>query len=121
VVPVLVVRNGPQAGASRPLDDVLVVGRSQRADLVLADEAVSREHARLSPEGMTVVVEDLDSANGTWVDGERIDSPCRVEEGTVILVGDTELVVSMESGEDALTPSEPTVIRPAEDSGVTRS
>ncbi len=101
-----------------------MIGRSMRADIVLRDEAVSREHARVRPEGVTVIIEDLGSANGTFVNGEGVDEARRLEAGDTILVGDTELVVSVESGEyteQVSTPSEPTVIRPAPETGKTRS
>jgi pSer/pThr/pTyr-binding forkhead associated (FHA) protein len=114
-IPTLEVQAGPNSGASYAIPKQLVLGRSRSADLVLADEAVSREHASVRPDGVTVVIEDLGSANGTWVNGEQIDSPCRVEEGDLIQVGDTTLALLTEDDEvdeDRLTPSEPTVIRP---------
>ena len=113
--PTLLITAGPDAGTSHPLAEDAVVGRSLRADIVLSDEAASREHARLRPEGVTVVIEDLDSSNGTWVNGEQIDSPRRLEEGDVVQIGDTTMTLNMETGEqpsETLTPSEPTVIRP---------
>jgi len=47
----------------------VAIGR-QDADLVLQDPEVSRRHALLRRSGKTVVVEDLDSTNGTFVNGE---------------------------------------------------
>jgi pSer/pThr/pTyr-binding forkhead associated (FHA) protein len=111
----LSVNSGPDRGASYPIPDELVIGRSAGADIVLRDEAVSRRHASVRPEGVTLIVEDLGSANGTWCNGEQIDAPCRLEEGDLIQLGDTELRVGVESGEARSpdsTPSDPTVIRP---------
>ncbi len=113
--PTLLITVGPDAGTSHSLAEDAVIGRSLRADIVLSDEAASREHARLRPEGLTVVIEDLDSSNGSWINGERIDAPRRLEGGDVIQIGDTTMILSLETGEqptDTLTPSEPTVIRP---------
>lgn len=50
----------------------IVVGRSSDCDLVLGDPSVSGRHARLSWRGDKILVEDLGSANGTWVDGKRV-------------------------------------------------
>ncbi|MCA9535296.1 MAG: FHA domain-containing protein [Myxococcales bacterium] len=50
----------------------IVVGRSRDCGLVLSDGSVSGRHARLSWQGATLLVEDLGSANGTWVRGQRV-------------------------------------------------
>lgn len=50
----------------------ILIGRSTDAGLWLSDDGVSRKHARLIRSGPSYVVEDLDSANGTFVQGERI-------------------------------------------------
>jgi pSer/pThr/pTyr-binding forkhead associated (FHA) protein len=69
------------------------IGRLDHCDLVLHDALVSREHGLLktSTEGLTL--EDLNSVNGTYVNGERIDR-VRLEPGDVIRMGKTELKVS---------------------------
>ncbi len=116
----LLITAGPDEGSSHQLVDELTVGRSLRADIVLNDEAASREHARLRPEGITVVIEDLDSSNGTWVNGERIEIATRLEEGDVVQIGDTTMSLQFGTGEgptETMTPSEVTVIRPPPDIG----
>lgn len=50
----------------------ILVGRSNRADFIIDDESVSRNHARFVYLDGTLHVEDLDSMNGTWVDGEKL-------------------------------------------------
>src|SRR5690606_2965603 len=50
----------------------ILIGRSAEADLWLSDDGVSRKHARLVKSANTYTVEDLSSANGTFVQGERI-------------------------------------------------
>jgi diguanylate cyclase (GGDEF)-like protein len=64
------------------------IGRSQDAELWLADDGVSRKHARLVPEGGRFFIEDLDSANGTFVQGERIKRRL-LEDGNLIQIGPT--------------------------------
>jgi hypothetical protein len=50
----------------------IVVGRSEDCDVVLRDPSVSGRHARLSWRGDKILLEDLGSANGTWVDGRKV-------------------------------------------------
>jgi hypothetical protein len=50
----------------------LVIGRSSGCQLVLADDTVSRRHAELFVEEGRWLLRDLDSSNGTWVNGRRI-------------------------------------------------
>ena len=85
----LEVLDGP--GDLRAVEGRLTIGRGRAADLVLADDSVSRSHAAVWPEGSTVVVEDLDSSNGTWVNGERMDGRQRLHDGDVVRIGQTEL------------------------------
>lgn len=66
--------SGRYQGGEFPLAEGsrLVVGRDKKADLTLADELVSREHAQMLPAGDYVILQDLRSTNGTFVNGERI-------------------------------------------------
>ncbi|MCA9579485.1 MAG: FHA domain-containing protein [Sandaracinaceae bacterium] len=50
----------------------IVIGRSRDCGLVLSDGTVSGRHARLTWQGASLLVEDLGSANGTWVRGQRV-------------------------------------------------
>ena len=74
VLPKFVLRgmSGEQFGRSYPLQASMVVGRAEDASLCLPLESISRQHARLTPAGDEVLVEDLGSANGTWINGTRI-------------------------------------------------
>ncbi|MEO5962394.1 MAG: FHA domain-containing protein, partial [Thermomonas sp.] len=74
VLPKFVLRgmSGEQFGRSHPLQASMLVGRAEDASLCLPMESISRQHARLTPAGDEVLVEDLGSANGTWVNGKRI-------------------------------------------------
>jgi hypothetical protein len=75
-------------GGFLPLEPgrALLIGRKPGADLVIADDLVSRSHARLTFEGDDLVVEDLGSTNGTYLNGVRITRG-RAVEGDRILVG----------------------------------
>lgn len=67
-------------------NDGVMVGRDRSCNLVLTHPAVSRRHARLSIEEGQVVLEDLKSANGTFVNNARVEK-VRVTEGDVIRFG----------------------------------
>ena len=70
------------------------IGRSALCDVVLQDSLVSRVHCllrRSAKGGLTL--EDLNSANGTSVNGERIDH-ARLKPGDLIVMGKTEIVVA---------------------------
>jgi serine protease Do len=66
----LEVLSGEDAGRVVEVDRPLVLGRVQGADVVIRDARASRRHAELAPEGAALRLRDLDSANGTMVDGE---------------------------------------------------
>lgn len=87
---------GPALGRRFEVDDSsVVVGRSSKADVQIQDRGISRKHFRLTPDGPTVLLEDLDSSNGTFVNGERIEGSCTLNEGDNIAVGlDTALRIS---------------------------
>lgn len=76
VLPKFVLRgmSGDQFGRSHPLQASMLVGRAEDASLRLPLEGISRQHARLTPAGDAVLVEDLGSANGTWINGNRVSS-----------------------------------------------
>lgn len=62
-------------------------------DIVLDDPTVSRRHIRLEPTEVGLVVVDLGSANGTFIDGTRIDDPIILQPGSRLKLGETEIVV----------------------------
>lgn len=83
----LVVRRGPNAGARFLLDaDVTSVGRHPDADIFLDDVTVSRRHVEFLRHGTRFEVKDLGSLNGTYFDGERIDS-AMLSDGSEVQVG----------------------------------
>ena len=86
----------------------LVVGRSSRADLALADRAMSREHARIRRDGEGWSLEDLGSHNGTRLNEAPIEGLRRLRDGDTISLGGSVLVVEL-PGEDA-SPSGDSVI-----------
>jgi hypothetical protein len=68
----------------------LAIGRSRDCDIRLTDPNVSRRHAEVRQEGSSFYVVDLDSTNGTEVNGRRVRR-ARLEDGDMIVLGSTEL------------------------------
>lgn len=79
---------------------VVNIGRADYNDLVLPDASVSTAHAKLQRrEGVWVLV-DLDSTNGTFVDGERVKGEAPLAPGAMVRLGDVQL--SFEPADDAV-------------------
>jgi hypothetical protein len=74
---------------------VALIGRSTNCAVVIDRPAVSRNHARLYVEGDTLTVEDIGSANGVYVNGERVVDPTPLGDGDRLLLGSEELVVAV--------------------------
>ena len=94
--------------------DELVVGRSSRAGLALADRAMSREHARFHRAEEGWLLEDLGSHNGTRLNEVPLDSPRRLHDGDTVSVGGSVLVVEIH-GESASTSGDSVIYRSARD------
>jgi pSer/pThr/pTyr-binding forkhead associated (FHA) protein len=83
----LVVRRGPNVGARFLLDaDLTTVGRHPDADIFLDDVTVSRRHSEFVRIGSHFQVRDLGSLNGTYFDGQRVDS-ADLRDGSEVQVG----------------------------------
>ncbi len=93
----LVVQRSPSLdeGNEFPVDSApLTMGRGGQNDLVLAgDDFASAQHARVEARGDGVWVQDLDSTNGTYVNGARVAGAQRLDAGDVVRVGETDLRV----------------------------
>ncbi|MEV7692941.1 FHA domain-containing protein [Microbacterium sp. NPDC089189] len=86
----IVITSGPKAGLELPLGtEPLTIGRSSESGLVIRDDYTSSHHARLMLWGDQWMVQDLDSTNGTWHDGERVSTPVPILIGAPIKVGAT--------------------------------
>lgn len=70
-----------------------VVGRSPEAEVTLEDEAVSWNHLEIERKGDVLMATDLDSRNGTALNGEPLDRPRRLRDGDTLIVGSHRLEV----------------------------
>jgi pSer/pThr/pTyr-binding forkhead associated (FHA) protein len=85
----LVMSQGPQPGQTFVLDqDSLTVGRDPHNDISISDPQISRQHARIVRRGDQMVIEDMGSTNGTYVNGLRLSGPHTLAGGDVIGLGD---------------------------------
>ena len=103
----LVVRQGPIPGQVFECDrNEISIGRDIANDFVINDAEVSRRHARLTLEVDRYQIEDMNSTNGTYIDGQRLIGPHIMAIGEIIMFGDNVGVIF--EGETA--PSDITVI-----------
>jgi pSer/pThr/pTyr-binding forkhead associated (FHA) protein len=120
----LIVQDGK--GTQRvPVVHQMMVGRSPNGQLVLRSPYASRRHAWIWQRGEQVILEDLGSTHGTYVNGRLVTSPYLLKHNDVITIGDARLIFSahtaqplvgyqqrVTSPEYPITPSEPVVARP---------
>ncbi len=84
-----------------------ILGRGRRATVWLDSPAISRHHAKIIVTRSDATVEDLGSRNGTYVRGERIASPVRLNDGDEIRVGSVVVRYRVNSGQETTILSEP--------------
>lgn len=91
-LPMLVVTtDGPLSGRVMVLDaDELVLGRRSTCDLVLDDPHVSRAHATIRRQAGAVLIQDLKSTGGTFINGEQVDGSAALKHGDVVRFGQVE-------------------------------
>ena len=88
---VLEVLDGDRAGEVLPVAErTLRIGRKAGNDLVLPDEKTSGVHCEIAPEGDRLVLKDLGSTNGTFLDGKRV-SEIVLTPGDVVTIGRTKV------------------------------
>ena len=94
---ILTVLQGPDKGRcfELPDDEPQSIGRSGAA-LPLTDQTISRAHAELTPDDGKWFINDLDSANGTFVNGQRVTRPRLLQPGDQVRTGLTIFVYGRE-------------------------
>jgi hypothetical protein len=80
---------GLRSGAAYDLSEGALLGRGDQADIVLEDSFASSRHARLVPHGDVIVLEDLGSTNGTYLNDEPLRGPQPLHPGDRIRIGDS--------------------------------
>jgi predicted component of type VI protein secretion system len=83
----LLMVEGPSPGKRFYVDEpVLLVGRDVECDLVIPDRQVSRRHASITLEGEGYLLQDLNSKNGTFVNGQEVGEPHHLQDGDEIQI-----------------------------------
>jgi len=82
----LVAQAGPLNSQRWSLHKDILIGRDSSCDIVIADRQVSRQHARLTIQADGIVIEDLNSKNGTHHNGDLIDQRTILQDGDVIQI-----------------------------------
>ena len=95
----LEVLDGPEAGSRREIPrGSITIGRSLASNVVVDSHLVSKSHARLERSGLQLVAIDLQSSNGTFVNGERIDSQALADGDEISLGGGRTYRLHLEKG-----------------------
>jgi pSer/pThr/pTyr-binding forkhead associated (FHA) protein len=119
-MPRLVITKGAGVGRDHAVGTECVVGRAPDVDFTIEDTLASRRHLRVARDGDAYVLSDLGSRNGTWVDGQRVQS-APLKDGSVIRAGATEFVFKQKdllesrgpASAKAAVPAKPIVVRTA--------
>jgi len=105
--------NGSKAEQWKVGEKPVVVGRNGRVQVSIEDEGVSRRHFIISRDGEDYVIKDLNSRNGTWVEGRRVSAE-KLRHNDCIQAGRTLFLFSERSAQSATSDKGPhgTVIVP---------
>jgi hypothetical protein len=99
--PTLAITKGPLAGKQLEVTDKIVLGRE--GDVVIADPEISRRHCVIRVVDGSLVIDDLQSLNGTWVNGKRIELPTLLAPGDVIALGTSAIEVGQPKAPSLVT------------------
>ncbi len=96
--PRLVVERAPghDPGMIYDLDGELVLGRGDRVAIRLEDPFASSRHARVYQQGSSLVIEDLGSTNGTYLNEELLETARPLHPGDRVRIGDSEFTVEVD-------------------------
>ncbi len=90
----LVADSGPEKGQVIPVTDRIEIGRALECDISILEPALSRKHAEVEPLGPNLVLRDLGSVNGTYVNAEKIEDEVTLKDSDVVQFGKIRFIVS---------------------------
>lgn len=99
---VLIANNGPLNGQQWLIDDRLVIGRDPDCDIVIPDRQVSRRHAQIIKSNNGVILEDLGSKNGTYLNNQVVIEPVKLVEADEVAIAVIQTFLFLSS--DATMP-----------------
>ena len=82
----------PTGREHRLTSDTITIGRAVECEIVITSKRVSRRHSSIRREEWQVVLQDLDSTNGTFLNDERVMTPQPLHDGDHITIGDVTFV-----------------------------
>lgn len=94
----VLVKSGPLEGHKYAVksDAPILIGRSEEANILIGyDQYCSRRHAKIYWSDNKCYVQDLESTNGTYVNGSKIQGSVELKNNDIISLGSTELVIAM--------------------------
>ncbi len=106
--------SGPTFGKTQGVVGTITLGRSSECDICIPSDEISRRHARLKVDPEGVAVEDLDSANGTFVNNQRVHETARLKPGDELRL-DTVRFLLMSPGMETHAAPAPAAAEPAQD------
>ncbi len=109
--PVLVAQGGSLNGYRWSLEDQLIIGRTDSCDVIIPNRQVSRKHSRLTASDEGVFLEDLNSKNGTFRNGDKVDHKVLIKDGDVIQIALAQEFVFL--SKDATIPLDLNGFRPS--------
>ncbi len=102
--PSLVAQTGPLNGQRWSVQRTMLIGREETCDILIPSRQVSRFHARFTPTPEGILLEDLESKNGTHRNGQNVTEPILLQDGDVIQIALAQQFVYISS--DATLPLE---------------
>jgi ABC transport system ATP-binding/permease protein len=90
--------SGDQRGKTQEYTFIPIsIGRHPNNDIVITDTIVSRRHCMVNSAGKNVTLHDLESKNGTYVNGAKINTETKILDGDTITIGTINLQISISS------------------------
>ena len=83
-IPVLIGQSGPINGQRWTITKTMVIGRDASCDIVIPDRQISRFHANLMPAANGTILEDLGSKNGTYCNGQKVETSVMLADGDLV-------------------------------------
>lgn len=101
--PIIIAHDGPLNGGTWAIAGEIFIGREQSCDITIADRQISRSHARITvAKNGQVEISDLNSKNGVFVNGERINGSSKLQDGDAIKIALIQELIFVSS--DATIP-----------------
>lgn len=102
--PVLIAQSGPLNGERWVIRTTMTIGRGEECEIIIPDRKISRQHARVRPTATGILLEDLDSKNGTHHNGNVVKGTVSLADGDTIQIALAQKFTFLSS--DATIPLE---------------